>query len=164
MTVASIQDGPTAQAGPLLQESPSPQASPAAATSGRELTSTASHPPGSRQRIVILGGGFAGVYTAKYLCKGMTRAERKQVDITIVSSENYMVFQPLLPEVISGTINSLHCISPIRRLAPGAQLYTREIEAIDLAAKTVRLAPGFLPRARTQFRPPRGLPRHAAEL
>ena len=104
--------------------------------------------PNSKQRIVILGGGFAGVYTAKYLWKGMTRAEREQIDITIVSNENYIVFQPLLPEVISGTINSLHCISPIRRLAPGAQLHTRGIEGIDLTTNTVRLAPGFVPRAR----------------
>ena len=103
-------------------------------------------PQHPRQRILILGGGFAGVYTAKFLWKGMTRAERQQINITIVSTDNYLVFQPLLPEVISGTINSLHCISPIRRLAPFAQLYAREIEAIDLETKTVRLVPAFIPR------------------
>lgn len=99
-----------------------------------------------KRRILILGGGFAGVYTAMYLEKGMTAAERQTIEITIVSNENYIVFQPLLPEVISGTIETLHCITPIRRLARRAQLYTRQVEAIDLEKKTVRLAPGFIPR------------------
>ncbi|MFT5094845.1 MAG: NADH dehydrogenase, partial [Porticoccaceae bacterium] len=63
-----------------------------------------------RKRILILGGGFAGVYTAMYLGKGMTAEERANIEVTIVSNENYIVFQPFLPEVISGTIETLHCI------------------------------------------------------
>ena len=101
-----------------------------------------------RQRILILGGGFAGVYTAMFLEKAMTRAERERTEIAIVSNENYIVFQPLLPEVISGTIETLHCITPIRRLAKRARLHTRRIDAIDLEKKTVTLAPEFLPKPR----------------
>lgn len=101
---------------------------------------------GDKQRIVILGGGFAGVYTAMYLEKGMTRAERERTEVIIVSNENYIVFQPLLPEVISGTIEMLHCITPIRRLARRATLYTRTIENIDLEKKTVRLSPEYRPK------------------
>lgn len=99
-----------------------------------------------KQRIVILGGGFAGVYTAMYLEQQMTSAERERIEVTLVSNENYIVFQPLLPEVISGTIETLHCITPIRRLAKRTDLHTRRVEAIDLSAKQVRLAPGFLPK------------------
>lgn len=99
-----------------------------------------------KQRILILGGGFGGVYTAMYLGKMMTKAELAKTEITIVSNENYIVFQPLLPEVISGTIETLHCITPIRRLAKKAQLYTRRVEEINIETKTVRLAPGFLPK------------------
>lgn len=101
---------------------------------------------GRKQRVVILGGGFAGVYTAMYLEKLMTVAERRLIDVTIVSNENYIVFQPLLPEVISGTIETLHCITPIRRLAKRARLFTRQIEEIDLEKKTVRLAPEYRPK------------------
>ena len=68
-----------------------------------------------KEKILILGGGFAGVYTAMYLEQQMTAAERERVDITLVSNENYIVFQPLLPEVISGTIETLHCITQIGR-------------------------------------------------
>ena len=99
-----------------------------------------------KKRILILGGGFGGVYTAMYLGKLMSKDELAATEITIVSNENYIVFQPLLPEVISGTIETLHCITPIRRLAKKAQLYTRRVEEIDIENKTVRLAPGYLPK------------------
>ena len=97
-------------------------------------------------RIVILGGGFGGVYTARHLERMLRRRERRRVEITLVSKENYIVFQPLLPEVISGSIDMLHAISPIRRFAKHTRLVTREVEAIDLERRVVRLAPGHLPR------------------
>jgi NADH dehydrogenase len=95
-----------------------------------------------KRTILILGGGFGGVYTAVYLEKFMTRDERADFDIVIVSRDNYMVFQPLLPEVISGAVELSHVISPIRRLAKSARLYTREVESVDIANRTVRLSPG----------------------
>ena len=55
-----------------------------------------------KRTILILGGGFGGVYTAVHLEKLMTAAEREVIEIIIVSRDNYIVFQPLLPEVISG--------------------------------------------------------------
>ncbi len=100
-----------------------------------------------RTRIVILGGGFAGVYTARHLERTLPRAERGRVEVTLVSKENYVVFQPLLPEVISGSVDMLHVISPIRRFAKRTRLVTREVEAIDLDRKVVRLAPGHRPCA-----------------
>lgn len=102
--------------------------------------------PENTTHVLILGGGFAGVYTAMYLGKALRREERERIKVSLVNRENYIVFQPLLPEVISGTIETLHVISPIRRLAPHAHLHTREIEEIDLSTKTVRLAPGFRPK------------------
>src|ERR1700674_2441211 len=98
-----------------------------------------------KKTILILGGGFGGVYTAVYLEKFMTAAERKEFEIVIVSRDNYIVFQPLLPEVISGSVKLNHVISPIRRLARTARLYTREVESIDLTNRTVRLNPGVKP-------------------
>src|SRR5208337_3817155 len=100
-----------------------------------------------KKTILILGGGFGGVYTAVYLEKLMTAAERKANEIVIVSRDNYIVFQPLLPEVISGSVQLNHVISPIRRLARTALLYTREVEAIDLGRRTVKLSPGAKPTA-----------------
>ncbi len=98
-----------------------------------------------KKRILILGGGFGGVYTAVYLEKLMTAPEREATEIAIVSRDNYIVFQPLLPEVISGSVELNHVMSPIRRLAKSARLYTREVEAIDITTRTVKLSPGAKP-------------------
>jgi NADH dehydrogenase len=95
-------------------------------------------------RILILGGGFGGVYTALSLEK-LLKAEirRGEVELGLVSRENYLVFQPMLPEVISGSIGVLDTITPIRRLCPSTNLYTRTIESIDLAHRSVQSAAGF---------------------
>ena len=66
------------------------------------------------KQVVILGGGFAGVYTARCLEK-LLRSE--EASITLINRENYWVYQPMLPEVISGAIGLTNIVSPIRRLA-----------------------------------------------
>ncbi len=58
-----------------------------------------------RKRIVILGGGFAGVYTAMHLEKALRR--RDDLEILLINKENYFVFQPMLAEVVSGSIGML---------------------------------------------------------
>jgi NADH dehydrogenase len=127
----------------------------------------------ARKRIVILGGGFAGVYTAKFLEKALGR--RDDFEITLVNKENYFVFQPMLPEVISGSIGLLDTVSPIRRMLPRTNLHVRDVEAIDLQNKTVTTSPGFRPHPHviaydylvfalgnvTDFRGLPGLPEHA---
>lgn len=92
-------------------------------------------------RILILGGGFGGVYTALELEKLIGR--ETDVEIDLVSRENYLVFQPLLPEVIAGSIGILDTIAPIRRLCPRTNLYTRTVEGIDLRHRRVTLDVGF---------------------
>jgi NADH:ubiquinone reductase (H+-translocating) len=95
-------------------------------------------------RILILGGGFGGVYTALTLEKLLARELRRgDVEIGLVNRDNYMVFQPMLPEVISGSIGLVDTIAPIRRLCPATNLYTRTIESIDLARRRVSAAAGF---------------------
>src|SRR2546421_2007230 len=94
------------------------------------------------KRILILGGGFAGVYTARTLEK-LLRPE--EAEITLVNRENYWVYQPMLPEVISGSIGLTDVVSPIRRLCPRTRLVMREVELIDLEQRTVTVSPGFRP-------------------
>ena len=126
-----------------------------------------------RKRIVILGGGFGGIYTAKHLEKALGR--RDDFEIVLVNKENYFVFQPMLPEVISGSIGLLDTVSPIRRLLPRTNLHVRDVESIDVKSKTITTSPGFRPHAHTigydylvlamgnvtDFRGLRGLPEHA---
>ncbi|HEX9408895.1 MAG TPA: NAD(P)/FAD-dependent oxidoreductase, partial [Methylomirabilota bacterium] len=78
----------------------------------------------SPTRILILGGGFGGVYAAMTLEKQLAReVKRGEVEIGLVSRDNYLVFQPMLPEVISGSIGIVDTIAPIRRLCPRTNLY-----------------------------------------
>src|SRR6266545_1924557 len=94
-------------------------------------------------RILILGGGFGGVYTAMALEKLLAREVRLgEVEIGLVSRDNYLVFQPMLPEVISGSIGLVDTIAPIRRLCPHTNLYTRAIEEICLERREVTVASG----------------------
>jgi NADH:ubiquinone reductase (H+-translocating) len=94
-------------------------------------------------RILILGGGFGGVYTALTLEKVLKRElKRGEVEIALVSRDNYLTFQPMLPEVVSGSIGILDTITPIRRLCPRTDLYTRAIEEIDVGNRRVTLAAG----------------------
>src|SRR5882762_4356203 len=96
------------------------------------------------KRVLILGGGFAGVYTARLLERMLKPHE---AEITLVNRENYWVYQPMLPEVISGSIGLTDVVSPIRRLCPRTRLVMREVEAIDLENRVVTVSPGFRPVA-----------------
>ena len=126
-----------------------------------------------RKHIVVLGGGFGGVYTAQALEKLL--GENEDVQISLVNRENYFVFQPMLPEIVSGSIGLTDMVSPLAHLLPRTNVHVREVEKIDFTAKTVTLSPGFLPRHNvlqydhlvfalgnvTDFRGLRGLPEHA---
>lgn len=76
----------------------------------------------------------------------MSTALHRQIEVVLVSNENYMVFQPLLPEMIGGTIKLQHGVTPIRRLLRSTRVYIREIQNIDLTMRTVSLAQGFQPK------------------
>jgi NADH dehydrogenase len=97
----------------------------------------------NKKEILVLGGGFAGVYTARCL-ERLLRPE--EASITLVNRENYWVYQPMLPEVISGSIGLTNVVSPIRRLCPRTNLVMREVEEIDLKNKVVTVSAGFRPR------------------
>src|SRR5207253_1458818 len=95
-------------------------------------------------RILILGGGFGGVYTALTLERLLRDDLRRgAVELALVNRENYMVFQPMLPEVISGSIGLVDTIIPIRRLCPNTNLYTRPIEKVDVQRRRVVTAAGL---------------------
>ncbi len=96
------------------------------------------------KRILILGGGFGGVYAALHLEKRLRRElDAGLVEVSLINRDNYIVFQPMLPEVISGSIGLVDTITPIRRLCPRTNLYTRTIETIDLDRRRVVAAAGF---------------------
>ncbi|HUP24101.1 MAG TPA: FAD-dependent oxidoreductase, partial [Thermoanaerobaculia bacterium] len=88
-------------------------------------------------RVVVLGGGFGGVEVARRLLRAARRGGLPELEVHLVNRENYLVFQPMLPEVVSGGVGLADTISPLRRLLPGVKLYVREVQAVDLDRRTV---------------------------
>jgi NADH:quinone reductase (non-electrogenic) len=86
-------------------------------------------------RIVILGGGFAGLYTALELERMLKR--HSDVNVTLLNGENFFLFTPMLPETGSGSIGTRHIVSPLRRLLRRTQFAEVDVESIDLNARVV---------------------------
>lgn len=80
--------------------------------------------------VLVLGGGFAGTRCAQRLERLLPR-ERT---ITLVSSENYVVFQPLLPEVVGASLDPAHVISPLRHLLRRTRVVRGDVCQIRLGA------------------------------
>ena len=85
-------------------------------------------------RIVILGGGFAGVAVAQRLEKKL-RAD--EAEIAVVSRENFTLFTPMLPEVSSGGIETRHVVTPVRAQLRRSTFVLGEITRIDLDAREI---------------------------
>ncbi|CAA9588280.1 MAG: NADH dehydrogenase, partial [uncultured Thermomicrobiales bacterium] len=90
---------------------------------------------GPRTRVLILGGGFGGVATAQGLAKAFKRD--RSVEITLVNRDNYFVYVPLLASAAAGSIETLHCVAPLRNMVPGVQFRAEEVLGIDLERKFV---------------------------
>lgn len=102
-----------------------------------------------KQRVVIIGGGFGGAFTARYL----RRHAPRDVEIELINATYYFVFQPLLPEVVSGTISAPDTVTPLRLMLPGVKVRMAEVTAVDFAAREIRLLQAYLEHIATN-RPP----------
>src|SRR6476620_4648074 len=91
----------------------------------------------SKQRILILGGGFAGIATARHLERLCGR--RRDVEIVVVSRDNFVLMTPLLFEVFSGTLDLQSCSVLIRAFLRSATFVEASVQNIDLDNRTVRL-------------------------
>jgi NADH dehydrogenase len=92
----------------------------------------------SKKRILILGGGFGGVYTARHLERLLKH--RSDVEIVLVSRDNFLLMTPLLFEVCSGTLDVRHCSIPIRAFLQTTRFVEATVQGIDLERQVVRLA------------------------
>jgi NADH dehydrogenase len=93
--------------------------------------------PIQRKRILILGGGFAGIEVLRRLQDAFQ--DDVEIDITLVSRDNFFLFTPLLPEVSSGMIETRHIVTPIRAFCKRARFYEANVESIDLDKKRVAI-------------------------
>ncbi|HMD03157.1 MAG TPA: FAD-dependent oxidoreductase, partial [Candidatus Baltobacteraceae bacterium] len=90
----------------------------------------------SSLNVVILGGGFGGVSTARTLERILRPDE---ATVTVVSRENYSLFTPMLPEVSSGNLETRHIVTPLRAQLRRSRFILGDVRSIDLAARTLEV-------------------------
>jgi len=103
----------------------------------------ASHPQPmtTARRVLILGGGFGGVYAALELEKVLARGEA--LEVTLVTRDNFFLFTPMLHEVAAGDLELGTIVNPLRKLLRRVNTFVGSVEAIDLRARHVRVSHGL---------------------
>jgi NADH dehydrogenase len=117
---------------------PSRAADPICLEEGGSLVNAPTPNQQSTKRIVVLGGGFAGIYTARRLEKVFGR--RDNVRIFLVSRDNFLLMTPLLFEVCSGKLETSACSVSIREFLRRVEFIEAMVEAIDLEQRAVLLS------------------------
>ncbi|MET8814699.1 NAD(P)/FAD-dependent oxidoreductase [Streptomyces sp. NPDC004549] len=90
-----------------------------------------------RARILVVGGGHVGMYTALRLQRKLKPQLRQgDVEITVVSPDPYMTYQPFLPEAAAGSISPRHVVVPLRRVLDRCRVVVGEVTSLDHTART----------------------------
>jgi NADH dehydrogenase len=94
-------------------------------------------------RIVVVGGGYVGMYTALRLQKKLRRGE---AEVTVIDPQSHMTYQPFLPEAAAGSIEPRHVVVPLRKVLRKCHHLTGRVTGINHAARevTVELAAGHV--------------------
>ncbi|MGW1798986.1 NAD(P)/FAD-dependent oxidoreductase [Streptomyces sp. NPDC001984] len=93
-----------------------------------------------RARILVVGGGYVGMYTALRLQRRLKRELRQgDVDITVVTPDPYMTYQPFLPEAAAGSISPRHVVVPLRRVLDRCHIVVGEVTSIDHTKRSATL-------------------------
>jgi NADH:ubiquinone reductase (H+-translocating) len=91
-----------------------------------------------RPHILIVGGGYVGMYTALRLQKKLRRNEAR---ITVVDPQNYMTYQPFLPETAAGSLEPRHVVVPLRKVLKHCRVVTGMVTGVDHASRTATVLP-----------------------
>ena len=89
-------------------------------------------------RILVIGGGYVGVYSALGLQR---RLARDEAEIVLVNPESFMVYQPFLPEAASGNIEPRHVVVPLRTVLGRTRLITGTVVALNHERRVASVAP-----------------------
>jgi NADH dehydrogenase len=91
------------------------------------------------KRLIILGGGFAGLDVARAI--GRSRGAREYWDTLLIDKENFFQFNPLLPAVAVGAVETRHIVYPLRQMARHRHIrfHKNKVTRIDLERREVHL-------------------------
>jgi NADH:ubiquinone reductase (H+-translocating) len=97
---------------------------------------------GERSRILIVGGGYVGMYTALRLQRKLRRELReKSVEIVVVDPRSYMTYQPFLPEAAAGSLEPRHVVVPLRRVLKHCEVLTGQVHSVDHERRVAQILP-----------------------
>jgi NADH dehydrogenase len=91
-----------------------------------------------RPVILIVGGGYVGLYTALRLQKKLRRG---RAEIVVVDPQPHMTYQPFLPEAAAGSVEPRHVVVPLRRTLDRCRVVTGAVTGLSHADRTARVAP-----------------------
>ena len=91
----------------------------------------------TKKRIIVLGGGFAGVDCTRKL-ENYFHSDY-DIEITLVSDDNFLLFTPMLPQIVAGTVAPRHIVMPLRALCKKARIYESVVRDIDPVQQYVTL-------------------------
>ncbi|HEX4665936.1 MAG TPA: NAD(P)/FAD-dependent oxidoreductase [Chthoniobacterales bacterium] len=94
-----------------------------------------------KTRIVIAGGGFAGLYAAKHLDKHLAR--RPEIEVTLIARENFILFTPMLHEVAAGDLAPGDIVNPLRRILRHVNVIQADVQSIDPGARKIQCVHGL---------------------
>jgi NADH dehydrogenase len=93
-----------------------------------------------KKRVVILGGGFGGLYTALEMER--TIARDPDVEVTLVNHDNFFLFTPMLHEVAASDLDMTHIVNPIRKLLKRVQFFQGDVEHVDIEHQSIDVSHG----------------------
>ena len=95
-----------------------------------------------RTRILVVGGGYVGMYTALRLQRRLrSELKAKKVEIIVVDPRSYMTYQPFLPEAAAGSVEPRHVVVPLRRVLDKCEILTGRFVSLDHERRVARIQP-----------------------
>src|SRR6476646_5198292 len=92
-----------------------------------------------KSHVLILGGGFAGLYAALEF----ERWKNSDIEVTLVSRENFFLFTPMLHEIAASDLDLTNIVNPLRKMLRHVSFFVGDVESVDVSTKRVTGAHGF---------------------
>jgi NADH dehydrogenase len=95
-----------------------------------------------RIRILVVGGGYVGMYAALRMQRRLRKElRRREVEIVLVDPRSYMTYQPFLPEAAAGSVEPRHVVVPLRRVLKSCEILTGRVVSVEHARRVARIQP-----------------------
>jgi NADH dehydrogenase len=92
-----------------------------------------------KSRVLILGGGFSGLYAALEF----ERWKNSDIEVTLVNRDNFFLFTPMLHEIAASDLDITNIVNPVRKMLRHVDFFAGDVESIDLKKRAVVVSHGF---------------------